>query len=63
LEQEAEGSAETEDDDEPSALVDKIRLKVYEFIRKSPVSWVHGQADIQTYVALTLSRLASRCPM
>jgi len=32
LEQEAEGSAEGDDDDEPSALLDKIRLKVYEFI-------------------------------
>lgn len=34
LEQAAEGSADEDDDDEPSALVDKIRLKVYEFIRK-----------------------------
>lgn len=32
LEQAAEGSADEDDDDEPSALVDKIRLKVYEFI-------------------------------
>ena len=35
LEQEAEGSAEGDDDDEPSALLDKIRLRVYEFIRMS----------------------------
>lgn len=35
LEQAAEGSDDSEDDDEPSALVDKIRLKVYEFIRES----------------------------
>ena len=32
LEQAAEGSSD--DDDEPSGLVDKIRLRVYEFIRK-----------------------------
>lgn len=35
IEQEAEGSAEPEEEDgEASSLVDKLRLKVYEFIRK-----------------------------
>jgi calnexin len=35
IEQEAEGSAPEEDDEEGSTLVDKVRLRVYEFIRES----------------------------
>ena len=35
IEQEAEGSTpEVEDDEEASTLIDKIRLRVYEFIRE-----------------------------
>ena len=34
IEQEAEGSAPEEEDGEPSTLLDKIRLRVYEFIRE-----------------------------
>lgn len=33
IEQEAEGSAPDEDEEEAETLVDKIRLRVYEFIR------------------------------
>jgi len=35
IEQEAEGSAPEDDDAEAESLIDKARLKVYEFIRES----------------------------
>jgi calnexin len=35
IEKEAEGSVEEDDEDAASTLVDKVRLKVYEFIRES----------------------------
>ena len=35
IEQEAEGSSADEDDEEPSTMLDKVRLRVYEFIRES----------------------------
>ena len=34
IEQEAEGSAEEDEEEEASGMVDKIRLRVYEFIRQ-----------------------------
>lgn len=46
IEKEAEGSNEDEDEnEEPTTLVDKIRLKVYEFIRKSAIYFVSCKAD------------------
>ena len=35
IEQEAEGSSDDEDGEEPSTLLDMVRLRVYEFIRES----------------------------
>lgn len=62
MEQEAEGSADSEDDDEPSALVDKIRLKVYEFIRKLDIPVQKSQADLPDLCGFDIVQACKQMP-
>jgi calnexin len=43
IEKEAEGSTD-EEDEEPSTMLDKIRLRVYEFLRESAASFDRVQS-------------------
>lgn len=63
IEQEAEGSAPDEDDEEAETLVDKIRLRVYEFIRQCIGVTLNRRADRQIWPDLTSLTLSRRCLM